>query len=63
MDAAGLALGVVGISPLVGPACEAWRAIQTANNFGVDMTDWFRKAEIEFFRFHTWWDVLQDFEG
>lgn len=62
MDVAGLAVGLTGLATFFEAACGVWRAIRTASGFGVDIVDSIRRLEMEFFRFHTWWNVLQSLE-
>ena len=56
----GFAVSLMGIFD---KACDIWRVISTARNFGGDVEGSIRKLEIEFFRFQTWWKAVQKLEA
>lgn len=62
MEAAGFVIGLAGLISVFDKACEIWRAIGAAKDFGEDVEGSIRKLEIEFFRFHSWWIVIERLE-
>ncbi|KAH8586369.1 hypothetical protein B0O99DRAFT_678815 [Bisporella sp. PMI_857] len=62
MEVAGFAVGLSGLISVFDKACEVWCAIAAAKDFGDDVDGSIRKLEIEFFRFQSWWKVIQKLE-
>lgn len=63
MEAIGFAVSLTGLITVFDKACEIWRAISAARDFGDDVEDSIRKLEIEFFRFQSWWTAVQRLEA
>jgi len=62
MEVAAFVIGLSGVIAVVDKACQVWRAIGAAKDFGDDVGGSIRKLEIEFFRFHSWWRVVEKLE-
>lgn len=62
MDVVGFAVSLSGLIAVFATACDIWRTIATAKDFGDDVDGSIRKLEIEYFRFQSWWKVIQKLE-
>jgi Prion-inhibition and propagation len=63
MEAIGFAVSLTGLITIFDKACDIWRSISAARNFGDDVVGSIRKLEIEHFRFQSWWTAVQRLEA